>query len=145
MNNDNFTMELVCCESTILNEIKHKECKRNDIALTYYFCMVSLEDIDWGKVNRAIVERWSRSGLEYIKKEAYKWHKKKIRQRELEALINNCTDDDEKILLKRELGGIEEVNNCLYCGVKLDFIPTKDGGFCSIECEDSYFETGGIN
>jgi len=42
------------------------------------------------------------------------------RKYELEALLNNCTDDDEKILLKRELEGIEEVNNCLYCGVKLD-------------------------
>ena len=33
---------------------------------------------------------------------------------------------------------------CLYCGTELDFVPTKDGGFCSIECEDSYFETNGI-
>ena len=48
--------------------------------------------------------------LEYIKTEAYKWYKKKIRQHELEALLNNCTDDDEVILLKRELGGLEEVN-----------------------------------
>ena len=83
MSNDNFTMELLCCEDTILNEIEHKECKRKDIALTYYFCMVSLEDIDWGKVNRAILERWSRSGLKYIKEEAYKWAEKKWKAREI--------------------------------------------------------------
>jgi len=32
------------------------------------------------------------------------------RKYELEALLNNCVDDDEAILLKRELGGLEEVN-----------------------------------
>ena len=103
MSNDNFTMELLCCEDTILNEIEHKECKRKNIALTYYFCMVSSEEVDWGKINKAIMERWSRSGLNYIKTEAWKWHEKKIRQRELQALLNNCTDDDEVILYKREL------------------------------------------
>ena len=33
---------------------------------------------------------------------------------------------------------------CLYCGAKLDFIPTEDGGFCSTECEDSWCESGGM-
>jgi len=109
--NDNFTIELLCCESTILNEIRHKECKRKHIALTYYFCMKSSEDIDWGVINRAIIERWSFSGLEYIKTEAYKWYKKKIRQHELEALLNNCVDDDEAILYQRELEGLEEAKD----------------------------------
>ena len=31
------------------------------------------------------------------------------RQRELEALLSNCVDDDEVILLQRELEGLEEV------------------------------------
>jgi len=109
MNSDNFTMELLCCESTILNEISHKECKRKHIALTYYFCMASSEEVDWGKINKAIIERWSHSGLNYIKTEAWKWHEKKIRQQELKSLLNNCADDDEAILLKRELEGLEEV------------------------------------
>lgn len=73
--------------------------------------------------------------------------KKNNRKQELQALLNNCVDDDEAILLEREIEGLEEaeeeVNYCLCCGAKLDFIPTKDGGFCSIKCEDSYFETGG--
>ena len=32
------------------------------------------------------------------------------KKRELEALLNNCVDDDEAILYQRELGGLEEVN-----------------------------------
>ena len=112
MNSDNLTIELLCCEDTILNEISHKECKRKNIALTYYFCMKSSENIDWGVINRAIINRWSFSGLEYIKTEAYKWHKKKIRQHELESLLNNCVDDDEEILLKREIEKLEEAVKC---------------------------------
>ena len=72
MNCDDFTMEMLDCQDTILNEIQHKECKRKDIALTYYFCMKSSEDIDWGVINRAIIRRWSFSGLEYIKELAHK-------------------------------------------------------------------------
>jgi len=70
---EDFTMEMVCCEATILNEISHKEFKRKDIATTYFICMMSKENIDWEKVNKAIIERWSFGGLEYIKKEAYKY------------------------------------------------------------------------
>lgn len=33
---------------------------------------------------------------------------------------------------------------CLYCGMPLGFVPSsEDGGFCSVECEDSWIETGG--
>ena len=32
------------------------------------------------------------------------------RYSELEALLNNCVDDDEAILYRRELEGLEEVN-----------------------------------
>lgn len=80
---ENFTVEMLFCEATILNEISHKECKRKDIALTYYFCMVSKEDINYTKVNKAIIDRWSFSGLEYIKKEANKWFQKKWKAREI--------------------------------------------------------------
>jgi len=30
------------------------------------------------------------------------------KQQELEALLNNCVDDDEAILLEREIEGLEE-------------------------------------
>ena len=33
---------------------------------------------------------------------------------------------------------------CLVCGIELDFIPSEDGGFCSIECNDIWYETGGV-
>lgn len=78
-----FKMEMTNREITILNEISHKECKRKDIALTYYFCMVPKEEIDYKKINKAIIERWSFSGLEYIKEEANKWSKKKWETREI--------------------------------------------------------------
>jgi len=76
MNCDDFTMEMLDCQETILNEIQHKECKRKDIALTYYLCMKSSENIDYAKVNKAIIERWSFSGLGYIKELAHKYYTK---------------------------------------------------------------------
>lgn len=77
---ESFTMELYCCEDTILNEISHKEYKRNNIVLTYYFCLISSEDINFWKINKAIIERWSHSGLNYIKVEAWKLWDKKLKE-----------------------------------------------------------------
>ena len=64
--------ELMDCEKCILEEIDNEECKRNDIAVTYAFCISSSENPNFGKINRAIVQRWSRSGLDYIKRKAWK-------------------------------------------------------------------------
>ena len=61
-------MELIFCEKTILDEIENKKFKREDIALTYYFCILSKEKIDWERINEAMIERWSFGGLKYIKK-----------------------------------------------------------------------------
>lgn len=65
--------EMILCESTILDEIGMKESKQRDIAQTYRLAMESSEcsTIDWGKVNRAIMERWSKSGLIRIKEMAH--------------------------------------------------------------------------
>ena len=64
------------CESVLLMECGIKQIKRNDIAITYRFAMEAekegRENIDWEKVNMAIIERWSKSGLEYIKTQAWK-------------------------------------------------------------------------
>lgn len=67
-------IELADCENTLLSEIADKAFKRKDIALTYSMAMASSEGVtlDWGKVNRAIISRWSVSGLLWIKKEAHK-------------------------------------------------------------------------
>ena len=66
-------LELACCEATLLQEIGNTVFKQKDVAKTYALAMRSSEvkKIDWGKVNRAIIERWSKSGLERIKQLAH--------------------------------------------------------------------------
>ena len=63
------------CESVLLVECGIPQIKRNDIAITYRFAMEAdaqgREKIDWSTVNAAIINRWSRSGLLYIKKRAW--------------------------------------------------------------------------
>jgi hypothetical protein len=70
-----FKVYLTCCEMVLLNEISHKECKRRDIAQTYRMSIAAAaendEVIDWKKVNAAIIARWSQSGLEWIKNQAW--------------------------------------------------------------------------
>jgi len=64
-------IELICCTRVLLDEIANKAVKRRDIAQTYAFALCSSEETDWPKVNRAIIDRWSVSGLEYIKNLAW--------------------------------------------------------------------------
>lgn len=66
-------MELAACESTLLGEIAMPEMKRKSIAKTYCLALRSSERdrIDWGKVNRAIIARWSVAGLNWIKEQAH--------------------------------------------------------------------------
>ena len=68
---ENLTIELVNCTRTLLDEIACKEAKRLDVAKTYALALRSSYPTDWREVNRAIIERWSRSALEYIKKMAW--------------------------------------------------------------------------
>lgn len=65
------------CENVLLEEIANPDMKRKDIALTYGLALVSGEEIDWPTVNGAIIGRWSRSGLLFIKKEAWKIYRGK--------------------------------------------------------------------
>lgn len=66
-------LELAACEATLLRDIGSKEAKRRDVARTYALALRSSESasVDWGKVNRAIVARWSVAGLNWIKKQAW--------------------------------------------------------------------------
>lgn len=66
--------ELWNCEATLLQEIACKDFTRESVALTYALTLCSSErpTINWGKVNEAIVARWSFSALEWIKKRAWK-------------------------------------------------------------------------
>lgn len=59
-------------EAKILGQIANPQMKRADIALSYASCIRQRGSIDWPKVNRAITDRWSLSGLSYIKGLAWK-------------------------------------------------------------------------
>ncbi len=65
-------VELMNAEQMMLQECGYKRCTRDSVAVTYAFGLVGSEDIDWAKVNCAIMERWSVSALEYIKAKAWK-------------------------------------------------------------------------
>lgn len=65
-------IELTCCDMVICNEASMPEITRDDIAQTYAMALVSSWPTDWKKANAAILERWSKSGLEYIKVRAWK-------------------------------------------------------------------------
>lgn len=69
----NWIVEMADCENVLLREISAKECKRRDIAQSYALALRSSEakTMDWGKVNRAIVARWSPSALNWIKEQAW--------------------------------------------------------------------------
>lgn len=60
-------MELANCTETLLGEIADKRIKRKSVAMTYALAMRSSEAVDWARVNKAIIKRWSISALTYIK------------------------------------------------------------------------------
>lgn len=68
---DQINISLLCCEEQLLREISDKLFKRIEVAKTYALAIRSeenrLDQINWAKVNRAIIDRWSLSGLRYIK------------------------------------------------------------------------------
>jgi len=51
----------------ILKEIKDKNCKRKRVAHIYRIIFNKFSDVNWKKINQAIIKRWSKSGLIYIK------------------------------------------------------------------------------
>ncbi len=64
------TFEITCVESVIDNEIK-QGCNQRQIAQTYALALRSSWPTDWKRVNTAIIERWSLSGLKRIKEMAH--------------------------------------------------------------------------
>ena len=74
--------EMVDIEYTLLKEIEDKAMKRNDIVLTYALGIMSTEEIDWPKVHKKIVERWSIDALRYIKNRAWKMVAERIAESE---------------------------------------------------------------
>jgi len=72
-------IEMMCCEDTMLDELASPGVTRRMVALTYAFALCSSErdTIDWRRVNRAIIDRWSPHALHWIKTEAWKLIEKK--------------------------------------------------------------------
>ena len=66
---------MIGCTETLLAEIGDPAFKRRAVALTYAFALRAEsagEEVDWSRVNRAIVRRWSRWALEWIKGRAWR-------------------------------------------------------------------------
>ena len=66
-----YVIEMMFCEKLILEEIANPKMKRKDVAQSYAWALRSSDKIDWAKINRAIMERWSLSALEWIKNRAW--------------------------------------------------------------------------
>lgn len=66
-------IELCNCEQALLDEINHPQTRRNDVAKTYSMALRSSEagTMDWSKVNKAIIDRWSKHALQWIKTRAW--------------------------------------------------------------------------
>ena len=64
--------ELIGAEIVLLEEIADKRLTRDDVAMTYAFGIRGGEQIDWAKVNHAILDRWSMNALKYIKEKAWR-------------------------------------------------------------------------
>lgn len=68
---DDMKMELVNPEWVILNEINNKELNQEDVAKTYALIIIQKLQVNWRKINKAIVDRWTYEGLERIKELAW--------------------------------------------------------------------------
>lgn len=65
------TVTMMDVEEVVLQEIADKRMNRNTVALTLAFGLRQNDDLDWKKINEAILKRWSQSGREYILKRAW--------------------------------------------------------------------------
>ena len=70
-----YQMYMLCCTDTIVDEIK-AGLPQADIAMSYALAIRSAaakaDEPDWFVINRAIIERWSKTVLERIKRAAWK-------------------------------------------------------------------------
>lgn len=65
-------IELADCTRVLCEEAQNREITQASIALTYALALRSGEKTDWEKVNGEILKRWRFSGLERIKRMAWK-------------------------------------------------------------------------
>jgi len=64
-------IELCCCEQTLLSEINMPKVTKKLVSMTYRFALESSEEVNWAKVNKAIIKKWSMSALYDIKNWAW--------------------------------------------------------------------------
>ena len=67
----NSMLEMVNTTNVLLENIADRKFKRLDIARLYALSLESSEKTDYKVVNAAIIERWSKSALIYIKEMAW--------------------------------------------------------------------------
>lgn len=65
-------VEMIDPQRIVLIEIADKHLTRDDVAITYAYCLRQGEVDRIGEINKAIIERWSLSALKYIKTKAWK-------------------------------------------------------------------------
>ena len=65
-------VEMANPQAVILREIQEYKLPQKDVALTYAFCIRQANEVDFRIVNYAIVERWSISAVERVKRMAWK-------------------------------------------------------------------------
>jgi hypothetical protein len=65
-------VEMVDPQRMALLEIADPRLTRDDVAITYAYCLRQNETDRIAEVNHAIIERWSMSTLHYIKQKAWK-------------------------------------------------------------------------
>ncbi len=63
---------LVDPQGQLLRDIADKRMTRDDIILTYALALRTMGEVDWPKVNHAIIDRWSIAALRYIKDGAWR-------------------------------------------------------------------------
>jgi hypothetical protein len=59
-------------EAAILEDVANPDVTRDDVATAYALGLLSEGAVNWPTVNAAIIERWSTSGLEYVKRIAWR-------------------------------------------------------------------------
>jgi hypothetical protein len=60
----------------LLEAVVDENNRRNEIAASYALALAQADPVEWAVVNRAIMERWSKAGLIYIKERAWKLYEK---------------------------------------------------------------------
>ena len=88
---DNGQIQKVDWVAWIMNEIEGEGFTRKDVAKTYSYLLQSdTKDGDIVVVNQAIIKRWSRSGLRWIKEQAWKMARAEAKEKAAYAKYGGC-------------------------------------------------------